>query len=148
MQTLHFSIFIEAPKEKVWNTMLEDATYREWTKHFSPGSYYQGDWSEGSKMLFLGPNPETGEEGGMVSRVKENRPYEYISLEHYGEIHNGVEKPWGEGLVSYENYTFVEKEEGTEVFVEMTNVPDEYNEMADMWPTALEALKVLSEKEK
>ncbi|MDQ5893468.1 MAG: hypothetical protein QG640_480, partial [Patescibacteria group bacterium] len=31
MQKIHFSIQINAPKEKVWDTMLGEATYREWT---------------------------------------------------------------------------------------------------------------------
>ena len=37
MQKLNFKIDINAPKEKVWSTMLEDKTYREWTDSFSPG---------------------------------------------------------------------------------------------------------------
>jgi hypothetical protein len=91
MQKLNFSIVINAPKEKVWKTMLEDATYRLWTTPFSEGSYYKGDWSKGSKIIFLGPNPETGKEGGMVSRIAENKLYEYISIEHLGIINDGVE---------------------------------------------------------
>ena len=72
MQKLKFSIEINATKEKVWNTMLEDKTYRIWTEVFSKGSHFIGDWSKGSKILFLGPN-ENGEMGGMVSRIKENK---------------------------------------------------------------------------
>ncbi len=60
MQKLHFKIDINAPKEKVWHTMLDDKTYRIWTEAFMPGSYYKGDWSKGSKMLFIGPG-ENGE---------------------------------------------------------------------------------------
>ena len=91
MQKLRFSILINAPKEKVWHAMLDDKPYREWTAAFNPGSYYKGDWSKGSKILFLGPNPETGEEGGMVSRIAENKRYEFISIEHVGIVYNGVE---------------------------------------------------------
>ncbi len=29
METLHFSILIDADKQTVWNTLLEDKTYRE-----------------------------------------------------------------------------------------------------------------------
>ena len=44
MEKLHFSISIKAPKEKVWDTMLNDVTYRQWTSVFNPpGSYYEGD---------------------------------------------------------------------------------------------------------
>lgn len=53
MQKLNFKIEINAPKEKIWNTMLNDETYRIWTETFAPGSYYKGDWAQGSKILFL-----------------------------------------------------------------------------------------------
>ena len=109
MDKLNFSIIINAPKEKVWNTMLDDKTYRIWTEAFSPGSHYVGTWDKGSKILFLGPN-EKGIMGGMVSRIKENRLFEYISIEHLGIVHDGVEdttsdavKQWAGSL---ENYTF------------------------------------------
>ncbi len=93
MKTLHFSIDIHAPKEKVWNTMLGAETYPQWAALFNPGSHYEGtgDWSKGSRMVFLGPDPETGKEGGMVSLVTENRPYEYLALEHQGMVQDGTD---------------------------------------------------------
>ena len=78
MQTLHFSTTIRAPREKVWETMLGDQSYRQWTSVFAPGSYYEGDWNRGSKILFLAPG-EGGKVGGMVSRIAESRPPEHIS---------------------------------------------------------------------
>ncbi len=147
MNTLNFSIFINAPKEKVWKTMLEDATYRQWTKSFNETSYYEGDWSEGSKILFLGTDAEGKNEGGMVSRIAKNVPFEHISIEHLGVMENGVEKPWEEGANGLENYTFTEKDGGTQVDIELTNLPESYLEMMNaMWPKALEALKTLAEK--
>lgn len=53
MKKLHFSIQIKAPKEKVWQTMLDDPTYRQWTRVFMPGSYFEGAWEEGSKIRFV-----------------------------------------------------------------------------------------------
>jgi uncharacterized protein YndB with AHSA1/START domain len=151
MQKIHFSIHISAPKEKVWDVMLGDATYREWTVSFHPGSYYKGDWSEGSKMLFLGPD-ETGEkEGGMVSRIKENRKYEFISVEHLGMVMDGVEDTTSEDVKkwtpAFENYTFTEKDGGTEVRVDMEVASDEFKEMFEgMWPKALLKLKEIAER--
>lgn len=147
MNTLNFSIFINAPKEKVWNTMLEDATYRQWTKPFNETSYFQGDWSEGSKILFLGTDKEGKNEGGMVSRIAKNIPFEYVSIQHLGVLEKGVEKPWeGEGE-GFENYTLTEKEGGTQVDIELTNIPDSYMEMMNtMWPKSLDIVKALAEK--
>jgi len=145
MQKLHFSITINAPKEKVWHTMVDDKPYREWTAAFNPGSYYKGDWSKGSKILFLGPDPKTGEEGGMVSRIAENKPYEFISIEHLGIVKNGVEDTTSEEArkwaPAFENYTFKEKGGATEVLVEI-DIEDENKKMfEEMWPKALQKLK-------
>jgi len=150
MQKLHFSIVINAPKEVVWRTMLEDATYREWTATFSPGSYYQGDWSVGSKILFLGPNPDGSGEGGMVARIAENRPYDFVSIEHMGVVSNGVEdtesdevKKW---TPAFENYTFNAVEEGTEVVVDLDSNDEWVDMFNEVWPQALAKLKEVAER--
>lgn len=151
MKKLHFSTTIEAPKEKVWDTMLDDATYRVWTEAFSPGSYYKGDWSKGSKIIFLGPDPETGKEGGMVSRIAENKPYEIISIEHLGIVKDGKEDTMSEEAKrwtpAFENYAFEEKNGVTTILVDVDS-DDEYAKIfSDMWPKALKKLKELSEEQ-
>lgn len=151
MNKLNFSIVINAPKKKVWNTMLDDATYRVWTEAFMPGSHYVGDWSKGSKILFLGPDPTTGKMGGMASRIKENRLHEYISIEHLGMVNDGKEDTTSEAVKAWagvhENYTFKEKDKNTEVLVDMDSAVGDFEEMfKDMWPKALQKLKELAEK--
>lgn len=152
MQKLHFDIHINASREKVWDTMLQDATYRIWTDPFNPGSFYEGSWDEGSVIKFLGTD-ESGEvlKGGMYSRIKENRLHEFVSIEHLGfitaegEIDTTSEevKKWTPAL---ENYTFKDKDGGTELSVAI-DVGDEYKDMfEDMWPKSLLVLKELCEK--
>lgn len=151
MQKLHASIFINAPKEKVWEVLLGPESYEKWTKAFNPTSRYVGDWSEGSKMLFVGIDAETGDEMGMVSRIAKNIPYEHISIEHLGLFLNGVEdttsdiaKSWAP---AFENYTLTEKDGGTEFTLDQ-DIEAEYAETFDgMWKEALQALKGLAEKE-
>lgn len=148
MQKIHTSITINAPVEKVWNTMLDDTTYRLWTSAFHPGSHYQGSWDKGSKMLFIGPD-EKGGEMGMVSRIAENRLHEYVSIEHLGIYTNGVEdtiseeaKKWAP---SFENYTFESIDGGTRLTVDQ-DIESEYKEMFEgMWIDAFQKLKELSE---
>ena len=145
MAQLHYTIHINAPVQKVWDTMLDDVSYREWTGVFMPGSYYEGDWSEGSKMRFLGPHPESDKVSGMAAIVKEHRPLEFISLAHYAEIHEDVEHAWAK--TGYENYTFTATDDGTDVAVDMIDVPDEYAEMFDeSWPPSLAKLKEITER--
>jgi uncharacterized protein YndB with AHSA1/START domain len=147
MHRLRFRIEIDAPRSRVWDTMLSDATYRMWTAEFMPGSYYVGNWNEGSKILFLGP----GEKGdaGMVSRIAASRPHEYVSIEHLGIVVDGKEDTSGEAGTTWagahENYSFRDAGGKTELLVEM-DTDDENREMFERtWPRALQKLKALVE---
>lgn len=127
--------------------MLEDATYREWTKPFDESSHFIGDWSEGSKIQFLGSSGDGKNVGGMIGRIAKNTPNEYISIQHLGMIENGVEKLFEGDTKTFENYTLTEKDGGTELFVELINLPDSFKDMmAESWPKALDVIKALSEK--
>lgn len=145
MEKIKFSTSIKAPKEKVWNVLWEDASYRKWTSPFHEGSYAETDnWKEGSKVLFLGPGGN-----GMVSTVAVNRPNEYMSFEHLGEVKDGVEDTTSERVKvwagSHENYTLKEKDGLTELTVDL-DIPEEFKDMfSQMWPKALTVVKNLSE---
>ena len=151
MDKLHFSISINASVKKVWNTMLDDETYRKWTEVFMPGSHYEGSWEKGSKIFFLAPG-ETGKMEGMVSRIRENKPYEFISIEHLGFVQGGEEQTSGPEIENWagalENYTFEGRNGSTRVSVDMDTV-EEYKDMfTEMWPKALQILKDLAEQQK
>ncbi len=150
MKHIHLSAFIKASPEKVWSTMLEDATYRQWTEAFNPGSYYQGSWDQGAKIVFLGPSPEGPGEGGIIGRIKENRLHEFVSIEYFGEVANGVEDTESENAKKWvgatESYTFSAKDGGTELVVDL-DVMDEYKDtMEKMWEQALVKLTEMAEQ--
>ncbi len=144
-----FSIVINAPKEKIWHAMLGLDTYRIWAEPFMPGSFYEGDWTQGSKMLFLAPD-DKGKMSGMVSQIKENRPYEFVSIEPKGVVEDGKEKEVREWGGSHENYTFKEIDGKTEVTVDLSGpgeIEEEYKQyLLDAWSKALQILKELAEK--
>jgi hypothetical protein len=149
MEKLRKTIFINAPRKRVWDVMLSDDTYRQWTEAFHPGSYFRGDWSKGSKILFLGPNPGGSGEGGMVSRIRDNKPHEFISIEHLGIVRDGVEdteseeaKKWAP---AYENYTFADRDGGTELTIDMDVDEKGKQNFEAMWSAALARLKGLAE---
>ena len=151
MGKLQYSIVINAPKEKVWKTMLNKDTYEKWADVFMPGSSYVGDWTEGSKILFIAPD-ETDKMSGMVSLIKENRQCEYISIESVGIVSDGEEdtssqeaKEWAGSL---ENYTFKDLDGKTELQVDLTmDVDRQMLEMFEKtWPKALNKLKKLAEE--
>src|SRR5215218_277240 len=108
VEKINFKTSILAPKEVVWQVLWDDASYREWTSAFSEGSYAETDnWKQGTEVKFLSPSG-----GGMVSRVAVNRPNEYMSFEHLGEIKNGVEDRTSDKVKQWvgakENYTLTE----------------------------------------
>jgi hypothetical protein len=144
MEKLNFSTTINAPKEKVWSTLWEDETYRKWTSAFSPSSYAESDWNEGSKILFL-----DGNGSGMVSRIETKRTNEFMSFKHLGIVKDGVEDTESDNVKGWagamENYTLREEEGQTLLLVDL-DINEEYKEMfAQMFPKALEQVKILSE---
>lgn len=145
MKKAYFSATINAPKEKVWRVLLEDATYRQWTSAFQEGSYAETDWKEGSKARFLTPAGD-----GMVSRIVTHRPQEFLSIQHLGTVKNGVEdingdeaKAWGGAM---ENYTLRETGGISTLTIEM-DVSDAYRQyFEETWPKALSILKKIAER--
>lgn len=152
MKKIHFEITINAPVEKVWNTMLDDKTYREWTLEFNPGgSWYEGSWEKGSKIKFFGPDPKTGAIGGMTSEIADNRQHEFLSIKHLGLISEGVEIFSGPSVdswvPSYENYTFTKIDDNTtKIDVDMDSAEEYADMFSEMWPKALAKLKTMCEK--
>jgi uncharacterized protein YndB with AHSA1/START domain len=144
MKTQHFDIFIQAPREHVWATMLQSPTYEQWTSAFCEGSRFEGSWNAGEAIRFLDPAGN-----GMVSEIAEHRPAEFVSIRHLGMIENGQEDTTSDAVRAwapcYENYTFSDERGGTRVRVS-AEVFGEYEDMmARTWPLALERLKTLCE---
>ena len=147
MDKLNFTVQIAASPAKVWDTMLTDATYRQWTAPFCEGSYYEGSWQEGAQIRFLSP-----EGGGMQAEIAANRPHSFISIHHLGIIpgHAGADAAEACGNPdawknAYENYHFRAVADGTELRVE-TDVVDAFRDYLEAsWPKALAVLKTLCE---
>ena len=161
MEKLQFKVSINAPVSKVYDFMLginNKSTYEQWTSLFNPTSTYEGNWDKGNKILFLGVD-EKGEKGGMVSRIAENIPNQFVSIQHYGllkadqEITEGPEvEKWANG---FENYTFEENNARpddpvgrgtTTVTVDLDTTADFIDYMNQSYPKALDKLKEICEK--
>jgi hypothetical protein len=161
MKKLQFKVSINAPVTTVYDFMLgttSKSTYEQWTSLFNPTSTYEGSWEKGNKILFIGVD-EKGEKGGMVSRIAENIPYRFVSIQHYGllkadkEITEGPEvEKWANG---FENYSFEENNARpddavgrgtTTVTVDLDTTEDFLDYMNETYPKALDKLKELCEK--
>jgi len=151
MKKLQFDISIHAPVSAVYNVMLgisSKSTYEQWTAMFNPTSTYEGNWEKGSKMLFIGVD-EKGEKGGIVSKIAENIPHQFVSIQHYGLVNAGKEitegaevEKWANG---FENYSFEENNEVTTVKVEIDATEEFIDFMNETYPKALKKLKELCE---
>ncbi|MBK7873074.1 MAG: SRPBCC domain-containing protein [Saprospiraceae bacterium] len=139
MKTLHFSININAPVEKVWNALWQDANYRKWTAVFHEGSYAESDWEEGSKILFLAPGGD-----GMFSMIEKKTPNKQMTFKHLGELKNGVKesKDWENAR---ESYFLSEKDGGTELKVELDSVGEFEQYFSETFPKALQEVKNIAE---
>lgn len=143
MKTLHFEININAGPEKVWKSIWDLDNYKVWTKPFGEGSYYKAEnFSEGSKIHFLGPNGH-----GMNSIIEKLDEPNFIELKHLGEVKDFEEEPlegqeWSNAIESYELKPI---EEGTKLIVNVDTVEQYANSMNETFPMALNELKKLAE---
>ena len=143
-QKLQFAVDINAPREKVWQVLWNDDTYRKWTSAFHEGSHAVSDWNEGSRIQFLGPDGS-----GMYSRIATKIPNEFMSFEHLGIVKDGKELPPDEETKkwegAHENYTLKKTNAGTRLEVEL-DIAEEYESMfKEMFPRALSKVKEISE---
>lgn len=149
MKKIKLDIEINAPREDVWEAVIDDAKYRQWTSVFSAGSFFEGGWNKGDAIRFL-VEKEEGREG-MVSEIAESIYPEFISIRHLGYISSGVEDTTSEEVKkwapAYENYTLKELGNGKTKFIVEADTTEEYYQMfLDLWPKALEKLKEVSEE--
>lgn len=144
MKKEKFTIVIDAPKEKVWQILWNDETYKKWTAVFSEGSKAVSDWKEGSKILFVNENND-----GMHSLIDKKIDNEIMNFKHLGMVKNGIELPEDEITKSWsgsmENYLLTEGDNNTSLTVEM-DIVEEYQEyFNEKFPLALSKVKELAE---
>ena len=149
MRKTHFEISIRASPEEVWNAIVDDKKYREWTIPFHGGSYFEGGWEKSDTIRFLALN-EKGEKEGMVSEIAESRKYSFISIRHLGNILGGVEDTTSDAVrkwaPAYENYTLTQLGEITKFEVDIYAEDNFFDMFNEMWPKALEKLKAIAER--
>lgn len=145
MKKLEFETTINAPREKVWGLLWDDASYREWTAIFSEGSRAITDWQTGSKVLFVNADND-----GMISMIAQNTPNEYMSIKHLGMVQNGVEdledakgKEWYGAM---ENYTLTDVNGHTHLKVDIDITEEHEDYFRESWPQAMAKIKEMAER--
>lgn len=144
MKQIQFSIEINAAKERVWATLWEDITFRDWASIIDEGTYMKGVMKEGNEIQFI----SSVNGYGVTSWIEKLNPNEFVLFRHgidtkeYGQQER--EKEWTGGT---ESYTLTEKNGATTLIVK-TDVPQEQEETFNIRvPRALERIKTLAEKQ-
>lgn len=151
MKKLQFKKEIKATAQKVYDTMLginDKSTYEYWTSAFNPTSTYEGSWTKGAKIHFVGLDGN-GKKGGMVSQIEENDPAKFVSIRHYGFLDGDIEITTGEQVQKWagghENYSYHEKNGLTTVIVDIDTIDEYLDYFNKTYPLALDRLKEISE---
>lgn len=141
MQTLSFSININAAPETVWFVLWNDLLYRKWTTVFCEGSYAVSTWQPGSRIHFLSPGGR-----GMYADIVEMEAPRSMRFKHLGEIVDFEEttppENWSDTI---EAYQLEATAAGTKLHVSVDTLEAYCGPFEDMFPKALEIVKALSE---
>lgn len=145
MEHLEYKIEIAAPAKKVWETMLGEDTYKQWTSKSWPGSSYDGQWLKGQEIRFAGPDGS-----GTLAILDEVKPHENVLARHIAILTAGggvdktsdIAKGW---IGTTEEYRLAERG-GKTMLTVIIKAPAEWRQMFDEgWPGALEELKRIAE---
>ncbi|MFV8268569.1 SRPBCC domain-containing protein [Flavobacterium sp. GT2N3] len=145
MIPLEFKIEINAPKEKVWDVLWNEKTYKDWTSVFCEGTYAVSDWQEGNTIHFLSPNGD-----GMNSIIYRKIDNEYIAFKHLSEIKNFQEMPVDaaaqEWAGAMETYLLMEINGMTILETKMDSLEKHVDYFKTTFPKALDLVKKLAEE--
>ena len=143
MQELQFSIEINAPAPRVWDTLWQDETFREWASIIDPETYMVGELKEGNELQFI----SAASGYGVTSLVEKLVVGEFLRLRHRADTQDdGKRARENEWTGGEESYSLAEKE-GTTTLTVAFDVPPELEEMFRVsYPKAMERIKVLAER--
>ena len=146
MRTIEKAVDVAAPPERVWDVLVDDSTYRQWSAEFMPGSYAETDWQEGSVARFLDAS-----RSGMLGRVVVSRRPEVIELEYDGLVLAGQDDTDGEEARKYrggrETYRLTRTPEGTHLAIAADMGEEHHDEMSAAWDRALAKVQELARAE-
>lgn len=145
METLHFSIDIDASPGKIWEQLWGKESYTTWTTPFMEGSYLEGDLRQEGKVRFMAPGGK-----GMYSTVSVWEPNRKAVFIHQGEVKEGIDQPIDEKTKLWsgitEAYELASAGSSTHVAVSV-DVNDDFKDfISSKFPEALKELKRISEQ--
>lgn len=145
MKEMHFSIEMNATRERVWDTLWQDETLREWASVIDPGTYMVGDLKEGNEIQFI----SSVNGYGVTSLVEKLVTGEFLLLRHRADTQeDGKRKRDREWSGGEESYSLADNDGTTTLTVAFDVPPELEEEFKVSYPKALERVKVLAERKK
>ena len=142
MKKLEFSIDIEAPKEKVWNILWDDKTFRDWANNIDEGMYLVGKLEEGAEVRFTAKDAVMG----VTSLVEKLTPNEFVSFRHLADtVEDGTKERDHEWTGGRESYLLVEHGDQTTLALTLDTPPEQEENMQLCMPKAVQRVKELAE---
>jgi hypothetical protein len=143
MKEIQFSIDINASKERVWATLWDDITFRDWASIIDEGTYIKGVMKEGNEIQFI----SSINGYGVTSLIEKLNQNEIVLFRHSADTKESGqqkrEKEWTGGAESY----LLTENNGVTTLIVKTDVPQEQEEtFNDSFPKALERIKTIAEK--
>lgn len=139
---MQFSVQINSSKDKVWNTLWDDKTFKIWANILDEGTYMVGELIKGNQIQFI----SSINGYGVTSLVEKVVPNEYLLLKHSADTQNTGknerDKQWTGGE---EVYSLTEKN-GVTTLLATFDVPAELEQyFNDAYPRAFNKIKELAE---
>jgi hypothetical protein len=143
MNEMRFSIKIDATKKRVWDTLWQDETFREWASIIDPEIYMIGSLKQGGEVQFI----SAANGYGVTSLVEKLVIGEVLILRHRADTQkDGKQKRENEWSGGAESYSLAEKDSSTTLTV-VFDVPSNQEKYFKVnYPLALERVKVLAER--
>jgi|GEM_PF-271107 ketosteroid isomerase-like protein len=142
MKTLHFEIKIKAPRERVWNILWEDKTFRDWASIIDEGTYMIGEMKEGNEVQFI----SSVNGYGVTSLIEKLAPNEHVLFRQMADTKDSGErereKEWTGGA---ESYSLAENNDVTTLTADIDVPPGQEETFKVRFPKALERVKILAE---
>lgn len=142
MKEMRFSVEIYASKQKVWDTLWQDETFREWAGIIDPGTHMVGELKEGNEVQYISENGY-----GVTSLIEKLTINEFLLQKHQADTQDEGrrerKKEWTGGS---ESYSLTERD-GTTTLEVAVDVPVEMEEYFMVnYPKAFTRVKELAEK--
>lgn len=141
MEQVEFSININASREKVWNTLWNDETFRQWADIIDPGTHMVGELKEGAEVQFISGNGYGV--SSLVSKLTDNK---FLELKHRADTKdngsNGRDDHWTGGK---ESYSLLSEGELVRLRVAFDVPPELVDYFNENYPKAMECIRRLAE---